>query len=910
MNVWIVVATSVLYLGLLFAIAYYGDRRADQGRSVIANGWIYGLSIAVYATTWTYYGSVGRAAEAGVGFLPIYLGPTLIAIVWVVLMRKIVRICKEQRITSLADFVSSRYGKSAPLGALVTVVAVVGVVPYIALQLKAVSTTFVLLHSDDGAGAGPAPSWYADTALWVALLLAAFTIIFGTRHLDATERHEGMVAAIAFESVVKLLAFLAVGVYVTYVMFDGFGDLFGRAAADPELSRLLDFGATQSHTSWVWLIILSALAFILLPRQWQVGVVENVDERHLRTATWILPAYLLLINIFVLPITIAGLVLFANGGVQPDDFVLALPLSEDQQTLALIVFIGGLSAATGMVIVETIALSTMVSNSLVLPALLRRRGALRGGRDLGRSIINIRRLTIVVLLLLGFAYVRVADDALTLVSIGLVSFAAVAQFAPAVLGGLYWKGASARGAAWGLAAGFAVWAYTLPLPSLVDTGLVSQSFVDDGPFGLSWLAPSALFGVSTPDPISHTMLWSMLINIGLFVGLSLTGRRGPREHLQAQAFVDVYDVAPTYTWRGTATVGDLRHLLTRFLGDDAAGQFLERLTAGEGDRLTDLDPADPALVDHVETQLAGAIGSVSARVLIRSATAEEPLSAGEAQQVLDEASQVLAHSRQLERKSAELEAATDELQKANARLQELDRLKDDFISSVTHELRTPLTSIRAFSEILRDNPELSSEQRGEYLGIVVSETERLSRLIGQVLDLSKLESEVDDWEIEELELDHLVTQAVESARQIAQERGVTVDHEIVEGLTVRTDPDRVTQVLVNVLGNAVKFAPDDTGEVALVLRRDGDEARVDVTDNGPGIAAEDHESIFDKFHQTHQAGDRVAGTGLGLPISRRIVDRWSGQLWVTSEPGAGSTFSFTIPLVPGPGTPDMVGKSP
>ena len=400
----VIVVASVAYLALLFAIAYFGDRRADRGRSIISNGYIYALSIGVYASSWTYYGSVGRAATTGVGFLPIYLGATAMAAGWWLVLRKIIRICKQNRITSLADFISSRYGKSAVLGGLVTVIAVVGIVPYIALQLKAISNSFTILRAEPELATTVAadPPILTDTALYVALLLAAFTIVFGTRHLDATERHEGMVAAIAFESLVKLVAFLAVGFYVTYVSFRGFGDLFRHARSDPDLAHLLRFGETQSYGSWLWLILLSMLAILFLPRQWQVAVVENVDERHIKTATWVFPLYLFLINIFVLPIAIAGLVTFGSGGVSADAFVLALPMADQQAMLTLFVFIGGLSAATGMVIVETIALSTMVSNSLVLPILLRRRSALADGRDLGRAILRIRRATIVAVLLLGY----------------------------------------------------------------------------------------------------------------------------------------------------------------------------------------------------------------------------------------------------------------------------------------------------------------------------------------------------------------------------------------------------------------------------------------------------------------------------------------------------------------------------
>jgi len=904
LDTWVIVVVSVGYLGLLFAIAYYGDRRADQHRSIISNGYIYALSFGVYATSWTYYGSVGRAASTGVGFLPIYLGPTVMAAAWWVVLRKIIRICKQNRITSLADFMSSRFGKSTLLGELVTVIAVVGIVPYIALQLKAISNTFTILRgqSDLAATTAANPPVLADTALYVALLLAAFTIVFGTRHLDATERHEGMVAAVAFESLVKLAAFLAVGVYVTYVRFGGFGDLFERARTNPDLAHLLTFGETQSYASWLWLIVLSMLAILLLPRQWQVAVVENVDERHIRTAMWLFPLYLLLINVFVLPIAIAGLLTFGQDGVSPDAFVLALPMADQQASLTLLVFIGGLSAATGMVIVETIALSTMVSNSLVLPILLRRGGGLADRRNLGRLILRIRRATIVIVLLLGFAYFRVAGEALALVSIGLISFAAVAQFAPAILGGLYWRGATGRGAIWGLAAGFSVWAYTLPLPSLAATGWVPVSFVEEGPFGAGILAPHALFGLGGMDEVSHSMLWSMLANVGLFVGLSLTGRREPAEHVQATIFVDAYtrlgENPDSRLWRGTATAGELQALLGRFLGAEGAKAALESYAGSTGADISTDAGAGADLVHHVETVLAGAVGSASARFMVASVVDEEPLAVSEVVQILDETSHVLAYSRALERKSQELEAATAELQQANARLQELDLLKDDFVSTVTHELRTPLTSIRAFSEILVDNPDLDAAEREGYLRIVVDETERLTRLINQVLDLSKLESGSADWQIEPVDLRKVLATSAQATAQIFRDRQVTLELVVTEPApVVRADQDRLVQVLLNLLSNAVKFCPTGTGRVQVAVETRDGLVRVDVSDNGPGVAREDQEVIFEKFRQ---GGDtrtnRPPGTGLGLPISREIVDHLGGRLWVESTPGQGATFSFALPV--------------
>ena len=903
LNAPFILAVSFGYLGLLFAIAYYGDKRAEAGRSIVAKPSVYALSLAVYATSWTYYGSVGRAADTGVGFLPIYLGPTLMfALGWVVL-RKIIRISKAHRITTIADFVASRYGKSTLLGGLVTVIAVIGIVPYISLQLKAISNTFSILpeYPDIVSPTELDPgSLFADTGLYVALVLAAFTILFGTRKLDATERHEGMVAAIAFESVVKLVAFLCVGLFVTFGMFGGFGDLFGKAAALPEASELFTLGGSDTgYGDLFWLTVLSMLAIVLLPRQFHVAVVENVDERHLSKAIWLFPLYLLVINLFVLPIALGGLVTFNGDDVNPDTFVLALPMAEGQQALALFAYLGGVSAATGMVIVETIALSTMVSNNLVMPALLRGRARVTASHDLRRLILAIRRVTIVAVLLLGFVYFRAAGEATALVSIGLVSFAAVAQFGPAVLGGIFWKGGNRNGALAGLAAGFLLWAYTLLLPSFARSGWFPEDFLGQGPFGIELLRPEQLFGLTGFDSVSHAMFWTMLANIGLYIGVSLFTRQSAAEHGQAALFVDAFREpgAGARFWRGTASVEALESLLARFLGPDRAREAVAGHAGEPGPQSADGRRADAELVHHVETLLAGSIGAASARVMIASVVEEEPLGIEEVMDILDETSQVIAYSRELERKSHELETASMELRAANRRLRELDRLKDDFVSTVTHELRTPLTSMRAFAEILLDNPDLPRPQRDRFLHIVVEEIERLTRLINQVLDLSKIESGRVQWDIAEVDLAEVVEESATATAQLLADRKAKLQVRVPKELpSVPADRDRVKQVLLNLLSNAAKFCDDERGQVAVELAIEDGAVRVDVRDNGPGIDPEDQEVIFDRFRQGGQTvTERPPGTGLGLPISREIIRQLGGELWVESAPGEGSTFSFVLP---------------
>jgi Na+/proline symporter/signal transduction histidine kinase len=899
---WVVVLASFAYLGVLFAIAYWADRRADAGRSVIANPTVYALSLAVYCTTWTFYGSVGRAAATGIGFLPIYLGPTLmLALGWFVI-HKMVRVAKANRITSIADFVASRYGKSQLLGGLVTVIAVVGIIPYIALQLKAVSNSFTILINYPEivmpTRAGTAPL-LQDSAFYVAIILAVFTIFFGTRHLDATERHEGMVAAIAFESVVKLVAFFAVGLFVTYGIYGGFADVFDRAQESTRLAALMTTSDTAAgYGAWAGLTFLSMLSVLLLPRQFQIAVVENVNEDHVRRAVWLFPLYLFLINIFVLPIALGGLLQFPSD-VDADTFVLTLPMAHQQQAIALLVFIGGLSAATGMVIVETIALSTMVCNDLVMPVLLRLRSLkLHARSDLSGLLLEIRRWAIAAILLLGYVYFRAAGEAYALVSIGLISFAAVAQFAPAVIGGLYWKGGTREGALAGLSAGFAVWAYTLLLPSFAKSGWLPAEFMTHGLFGVELLRPQQLFGLTGLDQISHCLFWSLFANIGAYLGVSLWRVPNAGEASQATLFVDAKDRGSVAGWRGGARVAELLPLAGRFLGPERAREAFER--HAQGRRLAAVEdlPADARLVQFAESLLAGAIGSASARVMVASVVQEEPLGLDEVMNILDEASQVRAYSHELEQKSRELEQATAELREANERLRELDRMKDDFMSTVSHELRTPLTSIRAFSEMLFDDPDIEIEERKRFLGIIVGETGRLTRLINQILDLAKLESGRAEWTTEAVDLVDVVRVSAESLGQMFRDKEVGLALDVPAGaLVVLADRDRLTQVMINLLSNAQKFVAAGSGRVAVSVRRQGDQARVEVVDNGPGIRPEDQAMVFEKFRQGGSVlTDKPHGTGLGLPISRQIVEYFGGRLWVESQPGAGASFVFTLPI--------------
>ena len=903
----LVVLTALAYLGLLFGVAFVAERRAASGRSLVGNAWVYTLSLAVYCSAWTYFGSVGRAASGGVWFLPIYLGPTLGLVLGWMVVRKMIRIAKAYRITSMADFIASRYGKSPLLAGLVTLITVVGIVPYTALQLKAVSAGYALLTTPPGEPATPPLHWWGDSTLYMALLLAAFTMAFGTRSHHRSERHEGMVAAIAFESVVKLLAFLAVGVFVTWGLFQGPADLFAQARAAPALAPLLRLApaggaAGFAVDQWLALMMLAMLSVVFLPRQFQVMVVENVDEQHLKRAVWAFPLYLLLINLFVLPIALGGLLLGAGGVAQADGFVLSLPLLHGQPLLALAAFVGGLSAATGMVIVETIAVSTMVCNDLVMPLLLRSRG-FDGRTSLAGLLLGIRRATIAAMLLLGYLYFRLAGEAPALVSIGLISFAAVAQFAPALLGGLYWQGGTRNGALAGLLAGFGLWAYTLMGPSLAKSGWLSQGWVEAGPWGIALLRPEALFGLAGMDGLTHSLVWSLLANLAAFVAVSLWQRPSAREASQALLFVDVFQrdelpsgsTAPVF-WRGRARLADLQALLARFVGPQRGAQLLLRHAQGLGLAAASQLPADARLVQFVETELAGAIGSASARVMVAAAVDEEPLGMMEVMRIVDEASQLRAQAQALQAQAQALAQAGADLRAANAQLKGLDSLKDDFMASVTHELRTPLTSIRALSEMMVDDPDIDVAQRQQFLAIIVAETERLSRLVNQVLDMAKIEAGHGDWRSGAVDMRALIERAVLTTAELFHARGATLSTTLRSDVPLlQADEDRLLQVLLNLLSNAAKFLPEQQGRVQVALTADAQGLTVTVQDNGPGVPAAQQALIFEKFRQGGDALHRPQGTGLGLPISRRIVEHFGGRMWLRSDPGQGALFGFMLP---------------
>lgn len=879
LSINILLAVCLGYVALLFAIAFIVDYRTRQKPiSWLHSPVVYTLSISIYCTSWTFYGAVGSAARNGLEFITIYLGPTLVFVGWWWLLRKLVRIGRAHRITSIADLISSRYGKSPSLAVLVTIIAVIATTPYIALQLQSVTRSYQVIAGEaDGVTA----------AFWIAAGMALFTILFGTRNLDANERHHGVVAAIALEAIVKLVALIAVGVFVTYGVAGGFRDVFANVT--PEAIQGADgiFGPR-----WVTLTFLSAAAIICLPRQFQVTVVENIEERHLSTASWLFPLYMFGMTLFIMPIALIGLKVMPEGA-NPDLFVLSIPLAEGRQDLALLAFLGGFSSATSMVIVAAIAVSTMVSNHVVMPIALRLmayRNAVSG--DVRNLLLISRRISIAAILGLGFLYFQVNGGSDALAAIGLIAFVGAAQFLPSLIGGIFWRGATRTGAISGLLIGSALWAYTLFLPSFGGDFILSVSVLNEGPWGIQFLRPQALLGQTGLDPLVHAVVWSIGLNTLTFLVVSSLSDAGVLERLQGTLFVDVYRSAggaPSSFVPGMANSEDLFVLAQRILGDGPARRLFDELAQTQG-LTTGLPHATDTLIARLEREFAGSIGAASAHAMVTRIAGRQTVGMTELIDIADETQQLIETSRQLEDKSAELERAAEQLRDVNQRLRALDAQKDEFLSQVSHELRTPMTSIRSFSEILMGEADVTGPEREKFVSIIHDETIRLTRLLDEILDISRLEAGTLDLELAPMDANAAITSAIDTMSGITRNAGVEISFAAGPGSgRISANSDRVRQVLINILSNAVKYNTASNPKIDLRTHSGDDALYVDIIDNGGGVTREDVAMFFEKFSRGSGADNRD-GAGLGLPISRAIMRAMNGDLTVEFAPDNTSFF--------------------
>jgi Na+/proline symporter/nitrogen-specific signal transduction histidine kinase len=895
MSNYLLFSIIVLYLASLFVIAFLAEK---NGKSKwVNNSVVYTLSLGVYCTAWTYYGSIGIAANSGVNFLPIYLGPVIAAPLWIVLLRKIIRISKQHKISSIADFLSLRYGNNRFLGALVTVVCLLGIVPYISLQLKAVSETFQLL-SDDSSYVST--TVYDDSTFYIAVLLAVFATFFGTQTTDASEKHKGIVMTVAIESVLKLVFFICVGVFVTYVLFDGTGDIYKQMAQAPNFSSLTSVNGFENGFIWLYTILLSFFAIFLLPRQFQVSVVENVRSKHLKNAIWMFPLYLLLFNVFVIFVAWAGNL---NIGIpeQAEYYALLLPLQNGNTFLAALVFLGGLSAVISMVVVSTLALSVMVSNNLVIPYGFLDRFIQNHPERNAKYIKNIRRISIFSIIIIAYAFYVNFSYELSLYSIGLIAFVIIAQLAPSFFVGLFWNRGSSKGAIIGIIAGFAITFYTLILPFSIQAFTGSNEFVENGFLGIESLKPHALLGIDFLSPPTHAFFWSMLANGFCYLLFSLLYKGNYRERNYAEMFVDSRNYSDlqdgALVWKGEAYVAEIKKVLNKFLGEERTERALS-LFFRKYNLAPDTQMADARLINFSEKLLTGSIGSASAKILIASVVKEEEVSLIEVLKILEESKETISRNKLLREKSEELTQLTSKLKEANVELVEKDKQKDEFLDTVAHELKTPITGIRAATELLMsESDEMPADLRSQFLKNMMHDSERLSRLIHNILDFEKLSKGRADLNIAKFNIRDTILKAIQNLEPIAAKKEISIINSNNSDLFAEYDEDRILQVLTNLVSNAIKFCRPEEGEIVLDYKFEKGFLQVTVKDNGSGIPKQDIPHIFDKFYQSkNQNIIKPEGSGLGLAISKTIIENHKGQIWVKNNKKNGVTFGFQLPF--------------
>lgn len=870
---WGLLLVSVTYVGVLFTVAWWGDRTRLYPTSQRLRPFIYSLALAVYCSSWTFHGAVGSAMREGLSYLPIYLGPVLFFVLAMPFFERLVRIAKQQNATSISHLLSARFGRSAPIAVVVTVIALTAAIPYMALQLKAVALSIEILTGLPQGKASGLP-WFQDSALVVALLLAVFASLFGTRDVDATEHHPGMVLAIAVESLVKLIALLAVGIFA-FVQVGGTKPVLATAAV---LAN-----AVGHPVTFLTQTLISFAAIFCLPRQFLIGVVECASVSDLRPARRWFSLYLVLVSLIVVPIAAASLAVAITGsgaGIAPDAFVLWLPLSQGQTWLAALAFLGGFSAATGMVIVASVALATMVSNDLVLPALWRNRLVPLGDRiAAGATILWIRRVSILAVLLSAYAYFRLVPEVPSLAAIGLLAFAAVSQFAPALFACVYWSGASAGGVIAGLVSGFVVWLYTLLIPAVATASGAMPEWIVHGPLGIPMLTPQSLLGLPMADSLTHGVFWSLLANVTALVGVSLRHPPTLQDRLQAANWMASIDAdAPTSAklLPGAATVQDLRLLGQRLLGHEAAARLLDRYARQQERPLMPDHRADVGLLQALERELAGALGAASARLVLTSALRGAGLRLEELVALLDETSQ-------------KLRAVTGE--KAQAEQASLNKTR--FLAAASHDLLQPLNAARLFNAALRARASRNAGIR-ELSEKVERSLQEVDDLIEGLLDISRLDAGDVRAHLAHFDAASLLEPLREQFAPLAAQRGIELRVHP-SRLRIHSDPRMLRRILQNFVGNALRYTRAGAVVVACRPRGNGRDVEFVVIDTGPGIAPESRRAIFEEFHRLDQQspwGEK--GLGLGLSICERIAHIIGATLTLHSEPGHGSAFGVCV----------------
>ncbi len=881
--------TLILYLVLLFGIAYRIDLSKKWRKRIAGNPTVYALTLAVYCSAWTFFGSVGAASTYSIEFLTIYIGPLIVAPLMWIIYRKFIRISKAQGITSMSDFISSRYNKSIALNRLVTVLLGVGIIPYIALQITGIERGLETVISwGDKSQTDFSFFGFIDMAFVVTVGLGLFLIAFTTRKLQDKSQNQGMMGAIAFESIVKLVVFIVFGIYVCYYIFDDQSQVYALIP-DGELK----LNTSNNFSQWFGMIILSGLAFLFLPRQFEVGVFAASNETQLKKAIWMFPIYLILINLFVVPIAVAGNHFFSETDVDKDTYMLALPLLNGHKWMAIFVLLGGFSAASGMIIVATHAISKMVANSILLPSFIDRPFFINRFKGKDHKIpVLFRRISILIVLLLAYFYYKLVAVEYSLISIGLVSFIAVSQFAPAILGGIFWKHGNVKGAFAGIVSGFVIWFLFLVIPTLFG-GTVNKNYI---------MLVTESIENNHGAIITTVFFWSMFVNASLYVFVSLISKQSNLERNQAELFVNIYNysesVESSVVWKGKAFFPDVQSLLSRFLGEQRANYELRTFTEKNNIQLDEKEELDSRVVRHVEKLLSNMIGSSSARILVASVTKEDQISMEDVVDILEESQKLMVLNKELNQTSQELKRLSDALKLTNQKLKKNDLLKDEFLYTVTHELRTPLTSIKALSELLTDDERMPEEIRKEFLQTILKETNRMTRLISQVLDLENFESGKHQLRISHADINELIVYCTNTMDETFKKKNISLHIALDDTLPVmELDYDRITQVVINLLTNASNHCNTTKGEIWVGTRKSNNTVIVEITDNGEGVERGMEQVIFEKFFQADNKGTKKSkGSGLGLAISKKIIQLHEGKIWVEKDETFGAKFIFTLPF--------------
>ena len=892
-NSWLIVIVIIVYLAFLFYIAYWAEK--NKNSKLVRSPYIYVLSLAVYCSAWTYYGSIGVAARSGIEFLTIYLGPVIAVPLWIYLLQKVIKLSKVYNVASIADFISLRYGNNRSVGALVTLICAMSIIPYISLQLKAVSESFSLLSLPDTALA-KSQYLFSDTTFYIAILMALFAAFYGTLRYDASQQKRGLFFAVSVESFLKLLIFIIIGIYVSFVLFESPNQIITEARKRFDVDSLVQIKGLEGGINWWFTIVLSFLAIFLLPRQFQASVVENKSNKELKKAIWFFPLYLLLFNLFVVFIAFGGKITF-DDSVNPDYYSILLPLEHGNAFLAILVFIGGFSAIISMVIVSTLALSTMLSNNLIIPY-----GFIKtfekNRHDKNQKLIkNIRRVSIFLLIALAYVLFRFFNPQTSLFSIGLLSFLLVAQLAPSFFIGMFWNRGSALGAKAGMLSGILVILIFYIFPFVQSTSFSSGASAVNISSSIYSLQHEKL---SFLTPINYTFFWSITLNLLAYLTFSLFKKGDYRERNYGEVFVNANTAInmkeDSFVWKGDANAKDLFGLWERFLGRTRATRALDIFKRRYNINYLE-SKADARLINFSEKLLTGAVGGASAKILIGNVAQEQPISLIEVLKILEENKDALASNKELTRQSEQLIKLTNELKVANDSLQKQDKLKDDFLNAVAHELKTPITSIQASSEVLRDNDDMNHKMKQQFLENILFDTQRINNLINDILNLEKLVSGREKLIIDKYNIVEFLKQALMSIQPIADRKGVELSFRAIpDELNVYFDKQKMLQVITNLLANAIKFVGSDIGKASLIFSDHIDHIQIVVKDNGNGVPKVDRPFIFDKFYQSdEQAYKKNDGSGFGLAICKQIVELHGGRIFLDESYKKGAKFIVELP---------------